>query len=115
MIAAAVFALQGSPLAGAHGGVSIGIGVPGFFAAPIYAAPPVVYVPPPIYYPAPYGSPMAHHQFARLTITTCTIIITAAVATDAVTRWLSGLDCFVPAFSIRQQPSTSARNRRDLA
>jgi len=56
MIASAVFALQESPLAGAHGGVSIGIGigVPGFFAAPIYAAPPVVYVSPPIYYPAPY-------------------------------------------------------------
>jgi len=38
----------------AHGGVTIGIGFPGFFAAPVYAAPPVVYTLPPLYYPAPY-------------------------------------------------------------
>ena len=45
-----------APPAKAHGGVSvaIGIGFPGFFAAPVYAAPPVVYAPPPVYYPAPY-------------------------------------------------------------
>src|SRR6478672_1394271 len=54
---AAVFAavLTAAPLAEAHGGVSIGIGIgfPGFIGAPVYA-PPVYYAPPPVYYPAPY-------------------------------------------------------------
>jgi len=54
---AAVFAatLTATPLAEAHGGVSIGIGFgfPGFIGAPVYA-PPVYYAPPPVYYSAPY-------------------------------------------------------------
>jgi hypothetical protein len=68
LIAAAIAA---TPQAAAHGGISVGIGIgfPGFFAAPIYTAP--VYVPPPVYYPPPYVAygpppPVYRHHYRRV-------------------------------------------------
>ena len=57
-------------------------------------------------------SPMGYHQRTHLTITTCTTIIAAAVAIDAVIQWLSGLDCFVLAFPVPQLHLAVGGNRQ---
>jgi len=55
---------------------------------------------------------MGYHQRTHLTITTCTTIIAAAVAIDAVIQWLSGLDCFVLAFPVPQLHLAVGGNRQ---
>ena len=55
---------------------------------------------------------MGYHQRTHLTITTCTTIIAAAVAIDAVIQWVSGLDCFVLAFPVPQLHLAVGGNRQ---